>query len=181
MRNMFSLAILAAGIGAYAVSAAETKIELNGKNTEIKFVGSKPDGKHEGGFKTLTGAVTADGSDMAKTKIEVEIEMDSVYSDDAKLTGHLKSPDFFGVKANPKSKFVSTKVEPTTAGCSITGDLTLNGKTKSITFPAKTTTTAAGMTLKSEFKINRNDFGITYGAGKISDDVELKLAIDAKK
>ena len=75
------------------------------------------------------------------------IETDSLYSDNAKLTAHLKSPDFFDVKTNPKAKFVSTKVEKDGHKYKVTGELTLNGKTKEISFPAKITARAAELKL----------------------------------
>lgn len=161
-------------------SAFAGDIKLTGENTKITFVGTKPGGKHEGGFKTLTGTASISGETISK--VEVEIETDSLFSDDAKLTQHLKAPDFFNVKANPKAMFVSTKVEKTDKGTTITGDLTLNGKTKSISFPATIAARDKASTLKidSEFKINKNDFGMTYGGGKIDDMVAIKVSVDAK-
>ena len=41
------------------VSLADTTFSLTGKNTKIEFVGTKTDGKHDGGFKTVTGSATA--------------------------------------------------------------------------------------------------------------------------
>jgi polyisoprenoid-binding protein YceI len=75
---------------------------LTGKNTTIKFVGAKPNGKHEGGFKTVTGTATIAGTDATTLKISLDIDVDSLYSDDAKLTTHLKAPDFFGANPIPK-------------------------------------------------------------------------------
>ena len=166
---------------ATVTQAAEEKFALTGDNTKIAFTGSKPDGKHSGGFEKLTGSATIDGTDATTLKIAVEIDMNSTFSDDAKLTGHLKSPDFFDVKNNPKSKFVSTKVEKAEGGYSVTGKLTLNGKTKDVTFTAKIEVAGGTFSLKSDFKINRNDWGISYGKGKVDDDVKLTLALTAKK
>ena len=160
---------------------AETKFALSGENTKIEFTGSKPDGKHEGGFKTLSGAASA-AAEPTGLKFEVEINTESLYTDTDKLTAHLKSPDFFSVKDNPTIKFVSSKVEKTDGGgYAVTGDLTLNGKTKTITFPARIELSADKLALKSEFTINRTDFGMTYGKGKIHDDVKIRVAVDAKK
>jgi len=78
-------------------------------NTKIEFLGTKPGGKHTGGFRKITGTASAKGADPTTLKIAIDIDMNSIYSDDAKLTGHLMSPDFFGVKSNPTSKFVSEK------------------------------------------------------------------------
>jgi polyisoprenoid-binding protein YceI len=160
---------------------ADIDVPLTGENTTVKFVGSKPEGKHEGGFKKLTGSAKFDPTDVTTLKLSVEIDMNSTYSDDEKLTNHLKSPDFFGVKNNPKSMFKSTKVEKTTDGYKVTGDFTLNGKTKSITFPAKIEPFADGIVINSSFTIDRTAFGITYGKGKINNDVSLSIALRAKK
>lgn len=160
------------------VHAGEHKYALNGENTKIAWTGTKPGDKHDGGFNKITGsAVLADGAGL---KISVEIDTASLYSDNEKLTSHLKSVDFFAVKEHPKAKFVSTKIAKSDKGFMVTGDLTLLGKTKSISFPA---TIAAGesLVLNASFSINRNDFGMSYGKGKIGDDVALKISVNAKK
>jgi polyisoprenoid-binding protein YceI len=175
MRMLFAAA--AAVVLAVPAVAADA-VKLTGENTKITWVGTKPGGKHEGGFKTLTGTATLLGGDLAK--VEVEIDTDSLYSDDQRLTGHLKSPDFFGVKTNPKAKFVSTKVEKADKGATITGDLTLNGKTKTISFPATVSNTGGTLKIDSAFTIDKRDFGMTYGGGKIDDQVAIKVAVEAK-
>jgi len=152
---------------------------LDGKNTKIEFTGTKPGGKHEGGFKTVTG--TASGADATALKLDVDIDTTSMYTDTPKLTNHLKSADFFEVKTYPKAKFVSTKVEKADKGYTVTGELTLHGKTKSISFPASIKVDADAVSITSTFKINRQDFGISYGAGKVDDDVTLKVSVNAKK
>jgi polyisoprenoid-binding protein YceI len=161
--------------------AFATDFPLTGGNTKVEFVGTKPGGKHTGGFAKLDGKAVVDGTDPASLKIEVTIETDSLYSDDAKLTAHLKAPDFFSVKDFPKATFKSTKVEKTAAGYAVTGDLTLLGKTKAVTMPAAVTATADALTLKSEFRINKTEWGMTYGKGKIDDEVTLKVSVTAKK
>lgn len=179
MRKVFGLLVTAALV--VPVLAQEAKYTLTGDNTKITFVGSKKGGKHDGGFKMLTGTATANGTDPATAKFEVEIDMNSTWTDTEKLTKHLMSPDFFGVKTNPKSKFVSTKVEKGTNGYTVTGDLTLNGKTKAVSFPAQIAVKDGTLTLTAEFPINRHDWGISYGKGMINDDVAMKVKVDAKK
>jgi polyisoprenoid-binding protein YceI len=172
------LAILLVACLCSPLLAADGKFALDGTNTTVKFVGSKAEGKHDGGFKTVTGTATAAGGNILALKIAVDIDMNSLWADDPKLTGHLKSPDFFDVKRNPTARFVSTKVGLNRDNtCTITGDLTLNGKKKSITFPAKITLTNDKFTLAASFKINRHDFGISYGKGKIYDDVAITVAV----
>jgi polyisoprenoid-binding protein YceI len=171
------IAAAAVALTAIPAAAAETKYALTGDNTKIEFVGTKKNGKHEGGFQKLSGGVTV-GETGAK--IEVEIDCDSIYTDDKKLTQHLKSGDFFAVKDHPKSTFKSTKVEKKDNGAVVTGTLAIRGKEKEISFPVEM---QAGDTLvlKGEFKINRTDWGMTYGAGMIDDDVTIKVKVEAKK
>jgi len=173
------LLIAAAAAVALAVPAVAADIALTGDNTKITWVGTKgAAGKHEGGFKTLTGTATVDGE--ALTAVKVEIETDSLYADDPKLTAHLKSPDFFGVKANPKAKFESTKVEKSDKGYTIHGNLMINGKTKEIAIPAEVSNAGGALKITGAVTIDKRDFGMTYGGGKIDDPVAIKVAVEAK-
>ena len=162
-------------------SMAAAEYALTGSNTTVTFIGTKPNGKHDGGFKTVKGVANVPDDDLTKLKIEVEIDTTSLYSDNPKLTNHLKSPDFFGVKTNPTSKFVSSRVEKEGSEYRITGDLTLLGKTKSITFPAQIAIKDGALNLTSKFTIDRTQWGMTYGQGKVDNDVTLGVKIAAKK
>src|SRR5947209_6273906 len=84
-------------------------IKLTGANTKVTFVGTKPGGKHNGGFKTVTGSAGVDGGKLAS--VEAEFDAASLYTDTPMLTNHLKSPDFFDVKQHPKATFKSTGIE----------------------------------------------------------------------
>jgi polyisoprenoid-binding protein YceI len=179
MRKVVGLIVASALVA--PVLAEEVKYGLTGDNTKIEFTGAKTGKKHEGGFKTLTGTATVNGNDPTSVKVEVEIDMTSTYTDTEKLTNHLKSPDFFSVKTYPKSKFVSTKVEKAKDGYTVTGDLTLNGKTKTISFPAKITAKDGELTVNADFPINRHDWGVSYGKGMIFDEVALRVKVNAKK
>jgi polyisoprenoid-binding protein YceI len=176
MRWMFSpvwLAVLTS-----AVFAADQKYTLTGTNTRIEWTGTKPDGKHDGGFKKLSG--TAVVGPKGELKLELEIDCTSLYSDNILLTVNLKSPDFFAVKDHPKARFVSRKVEKADKGFVIIGDLTLLGKTREVRIPAEI---AVGevLTLQGSFTINRHDFGMSYAKGKINDEVQVRVKVEAKK
>jgi polyisoprenoid-binding protein YceI len=160
-----------------AALAAEIKYPLTGSNTKVEWTGTKSDGKHNGGFKKLKGSAIVDDDDGLS--FDVEIDCGSLYSDNEKLTGHLKSPDFFSVKEHPTAKFKSTKVEKGEKGSTVTGDLTLLGKTKEISFPAEIDNKGK-LSLKADFKIDRTDFGMTYGKGKVDEQVSLRIRVDAK-
>ena len=180
MRTMISTLLLGAILLPGAALAGGT-FTLSGKNTKIEFTGSKTGGKHEGGFQTVTGTASATGTDPTTLKLTVEIDTTSLYTDTPKLTQHLKSPDFFSVKTYPKAKFVVTKVEKAAENFTVTGEFTLLDKTKTISFPARIAVGEDGLTLTSQFEINRQDYGMSFGTGKVNDEVKLKVAVKATK
>ena len=158
-------------------------------NTTIGFVGSKVTGSHTGGFKLFKGTFEVVPTKLESSKITAEIDTNSIFTDTDRLTNHLKSPEFFDVAKFPTSTFVSTGIEAGAkdpkakdATHTVTGNLTLHGVTKSISFPAKIAVSGDKATLDSEFFINRKDFGIMY-PGKandlIRDEVVIKLAVHA--
>ncbi|MDF2692365.1 MAG: Rhodanese-like domain protein [Labilithrix sp.] len=156
-------------------------------SSKVEWTGSKVTGKHEGGFKTFSGTVSFVDNAPEKSSVTVDIDTDSLFSDSDKLVGHLKSDDFFAVAKFPKATFASTAVKAggeKGASHTVTGNLTLHGVTKSITFPATIKTNPSGVDVDAEFAINRKDFGLVY-AGKpddlIRDDVVIKLAIRSHK
>jgi len=163
-------------------------LAISGDNSKVEFTGSKVTGKHEGGFKALTGTIDLVNGKAAESSVWVEIDTTSVYSDDEKLTGHLKSKDFFEVEKFPKASFKSTKIEADTAkgadAYTVTGDFDLHGVTKSISFPATIKAGADSVEVDAEFSINRKDFGIVY-AGQadnlINDLVVIKLNLKAPR
>jgi polyisoprenoid-binding protein YceI len=163
------------------LALAQINVPLNGDNTKVTFVGTKPTRKHEGGFTMLKGSARLEPTDVTSLKLVIDIDMNSIFTDDDTLTSHLKSPDFFAVKDNPRSKFVSTKVEKNGDGFTVTGKFTLLGKTKSVTFPARIEPYSDGLVLLSTFNIRRSDWGIIYGKGRIDDQVSLTISLRARK
>ena len=93
MRTLSGALILA--LSTAVAVAADGKYTLTGDNTRVEFTGAKKEGKHDGGFKKLAGTATLTGTDPASAKIQVTIDTESLYSDNEKLTAHLKAPDFF--------------------------------------------------------------------------------------
>ena len=111
----------------------------------------------------------------------------------AKLTGHLKSPDFFNIEKYPTAKFELTSIKPGSGSFNsvVTGNLTILDKTKSITFNANVNVSGDKVSIKSEdFSVNRTDWGLTYntegtaGVPKdylIANDIGFKIDVTATK
>lgn len=148
----------------------------------VGFVGSKVTASHNGGFKKIGGKLqAADGKVVGSP--EIKIAMDSIWTDTDRLTGHLRTPDFFDVAKYPVSTFTVTSLEP--AGpdqYKVTGNLNLHGVSKSISFPATIQVAPDEITVKAEFAINRRDFNINYPGmpnDLIRDNVVIKLDVKA--
>lgn len=152
--------------------------------SKIEFTGSKVTGKHDGGFKTFTGHFTVKDGQPVGNDHKVVIEMDSTWSDADKLTEHLKAPDFFDVEKYPQSTFDVTELKAGENGAyTVSGNFTLHGVTKNISFPATVSRDGETVTIRAEFDINRKDFGIVY-TGKaddlIRDEVVIRLDLRAE-
>jgi polyisoprenoid-binding protein YceI len=149
--------------------------------SKIEFVGSKVTGSHSGGFTNFSGTLRVKDGKVVGLP-EIKINMKSTWSDSDRLTGHLKSPDFFDVEKFPISTFVATSIDGDGAGQKVAGNFTLHGVTKGISFPAAIQAGSDSVTVKAEFAINRKDFGIVY-PGKpddlIRDNVVIKLDLKA--
>jgi polyisoprenoid-binding protein YceI len=152
------------------------------EKSKIEFVGAKVTRDHHGEFKNFDGSIEYAQSKPAK--IAFDIDLTSIVTDTEKLTGHLKTPDFFDVAKYPKATFTATSITEAPAGSpngqthSVTGILDLHGVQKEVTFPVTAQTTAEGVRTTSEFTINRHDWGISYrGAADdlIKDNVLIKL------
>ncbi|HMP59334.1 MAG TPA: YceI family protein [Gemmatales bacterium] len=181
MTRMLCTLALVTLMSAPAAEATEAKFSLTGNNTKVTFVGTKPNGKHDGGFRNLTGMATVDGSDVTSLKLSVEIDVNSIYSDNNQLTQHLKSGDFFDVRKHPKARFASTRTERSGEGWNITGALTMLAKPRAVPSPATIEASSFGLKLKTEFTINRTQWGMTYGKGRVDEDVKLAVEVTVAK
>ncbi len=155
--------------------------------SKIAWVGSKVTGKHDGSFGEFKGTIRVVDGAPERSSVHVEIAAASITSDTERLTGHLKSPEFFDVGKFASVTFDSTAVKKggdKGATHTVTGNLALHGVTKAVTFPATIKLEGDAATVDAEFTLSRKDFALTY-PGKpddlIRDEVVVKLSIKAKK
>lgn len=174
----------AAPEGGTPAAPVGTAIAIDAARSKIHAVGAKITKKHDIDFDRWTGELRVDGG--AVVGLSITVEMASLRADAEKLTGHLQSEDFFHVASFPTATFTSTAVTAA-AGAdgsthTVTGDLTLRGTTKSVSFPATIAAADGTISAKTEFTINRQDWGISY-PGKpddlIQDNVVLTVELVA--
>ena len=142
-----------------------------------------------GRFNDMSGDLVVDTPE--KSKIRVDVKVDSVDTKNEGLDKHLKSPDFFNAVQFPTLSFVSSAVTLNGAGeGTVAGNLTLHGVTKPVTMEVTFNGGYAGMAgmdpnarigFSASGKLKRSDFGIAYGipaAGTtmgVSDDVNFRI------
>ena len=145
-----------------------------------------------GEFTKLSGSALIDPADPAKSSVEITIEAASVNTREPQRDEHLRSADFFDVAKYPALTFRSKRVEALGAeNFKLTGDLTIHGVTKEVTFSVEGPTAAikdpwgnirAGVTASA--KINRKDFGLVWNAlteaGGVVVGEEVKITIEAE-
>ena len=139
-----------------------------------------------GRFNDISGTFSID-PDPAKSSFALNIKTESVDTGNAKRDEHLRSPDFFNAKQFPAITFKSTAVKPTDAGFQVTGDFTLHGVTKPITFlllggrkaefPPGTQRT--GYT--TELSIKRSDYGFDKFKDAVGDEVQISISFEGVK
>jgi polyisoprenoid-binding protein YceI len=165
--------------GEYKIDPAHSVIGFAIRHLEINWV--------EGRFKDFTGTIRYDETDVTKSAVEFSAKVESIDTGIEPRNAHLKTGDFFDVEKYPTMTFKSTRVERKGKdGYVLYGDLTLKGVTKQVALPF----TIAGAVkdpwgnirfgIEAHTKINRRDYGITYGNALQSGgfDVGNEVAID---
>lgn len=146
-----------------------------------------------GHFNVLSGQLQIDEAHPENSWVEAEVDVASIDTRDKKRDGHLRSPDFFDAQKYPKITFKSNKVEHIGGqDYKITGDLTVHGVTRPVTFEAE----YAGQIAKDPFglqraglaakaTINRKDFGLAWnvaletGGVMVSEKVNIEIDLEA--
>ncbi|MCK5861568.1 MAG: YceI family protein [Candidatus Hydrogenedentes bacterium] len=137
----------------------------------------------EGGFANFTGALTVVNNSADESYVDITVDISSLFSVNSILTGVLKGDEFFDVKKYPEAKFVSTKVEPSADGYTITGNFTMHGITQGIQFPATIERRGDDVYVEAEFKINRKQWDVGYDSFKdalVLEEVVVSLKVLAE-
>lgn len=175
------------------------QFNIDPSGSMVEWTGYKPTGQHNGTLNIKSGALYL--SEGIPVGGEFIIDMQSIKVLDledpdmnGKLTGHLRSADFFDVDNHSEGKFVITRIVKNKTGSpayTLSGNLTIKNITKSISFGADIQSdgaTASGKT--PPFSVDRTDFEIKYKSNKfieglkddfINDEFSLAITIVGKK
>lgn len=175
------------------------KYVIDPSGSQVEWIGYKPTGQHNGTLNVKSGSLyLKEGIPVGG---EFLIDMQSIKVLDledpewnGKLTGHLKSPDFFDVDNHSESKFVISQIvknQAATPAYLLTGNLTIKNITKSVTFGVDIKLEGDNITGNApKFTIDRTNFDIQYKSKKffedlkddfINDEFTLSIALKGKK
>jgi polyisoprenoid-binding protein YceI len=143
-----------------------------------------------GSITGVNGAVTLNEKDITKSSVNATIDTNTLTTNNDARDKHLKSPDFFDVAKNPQIVFKSTSLTNSGGKLQLTGDLTLGGVTKSITFDldgpappqtAKDGKVRSGFSATGTLKRSDFNFGPKFGAPVLGDDVKFTIDVEIDK
>lgn len=187
LRRLAPLALVLAALPSFAatwvIDDAHTTVGFSVKHMMVT--------EQKGAFDKFKGTLELDDKDVTKSKVDVEIDVASINTKNAKRDDHLKSPEFFDAAKFPKITFKSTKIEKAGAGFKVTGDLSMHGVTKPVVLDVAALSdeykdpwggSHRGTTAKAT--VARKDFGLTWnkalekGGVVVGEDVTIEIQLE---
>jgi polyisoprenoid-binding protein YceI len=172
--------------GTYVLDPAHTRVGFVARHAMVTKV--------RGQFDEFEGTAVVDGTDFAKSSVQLTIQVASIDTRNEQRDGHLRSNDFLSMDEYPQITFVSTAVEQTDAtSFDVTGDLTIKGVANPVTIPFEFEGAATDpfgnerVGFEGSVVINRKDYGVTWnatletGGVLVSDKITLEFEISAIK
>jgi len=140
-----------------------------------------------GRFNDVSGTFSIDATNPGSCSFVLAIKPESIDTNNQKRDEHLRSPDFFNVKQFPVLSFKSTSVKAVPNGYEVTGDMTMHGATRPLTFTlegGKQAELPKGVHrtgFSTELKIKRSEFGMDKFVDAIGDEVHVAISFEGTK
>lgn len=176
------LALLAgvslAGGALGTVAHAAVDVSKSSLTATFKQMNVPVDGK----FKTVNAKLQFDPSNLAKSKAQIDVDVNSFDLGNAEYNHEVTGKDWFDAKSFPRATFVSNSIKPGANGrYDVTGTLTIRGKAKSVVVPMQYRKEGAAQVFDGVLPIRRLDFGVGQGdwgdTAIVANDVQLKFHI----
>lgn len=165
-------------------AAARAVYQVDNQQSKLSWLAKKVTGSHTGNIGISAGQLELDNNVLKGGSFTLDtrsITVTDITNPEAngKLTGHLKSDDFFSVEKHPTASFVITSVTPKGAGAyDVNGKLTIKGITNAISFPADVTVAGNQATAKATIKVDRTKFDIKYRSTNFFENLGDKAIYD---
>ena len=168
--------------------AAEVTYAVNVAESAISWTGAKAAGSsHTGSIDVADGSLVVAGDALVSGSFV--IDMTTISYENARLEGHLKDDDFFGVDTFPTASLVILSAEPMGDNqYAVVGDLTIKEITHPIEFVATATQEDGGLVAQADMVFDRALYDVQYGSGSffsdlgndlINDEVEISVTLVA--
>lgn len=190
--NLIFAFVAIIALSAFNNGAKPVTYTVDAAKSTITWIGKKVTGSHNGTIALKSGSLNVDGKNVTGGTFVLDMTTIKDADGSAKLEGHLKADDFFGTEKFPTSTFVITKVATTGGNATVTGNLTIKGITKPLSFPATVAVNPDGTVsaLAGKIVVDRTKYDIRYGSKSfidgigdkaIDDNFELSVKLVAKK
>ncbi len=157
----------------YAYDPVHSSVSFKARHLGISWI--------HGRFNQVEGKFVVDRQDPAKSSFQLTIKVDSVDTANAARDLHLRQPDYFDAKQFPTIEFKSTSVSAIEGGYQVTGDFTMHGTTKKITFDLLSGkevewNKSKRVGFSTELELKRSDFGFDKSQiGAIGDEAIIMI------
>lgn len=161
---------------------APTTLAVSVEKSRVDWVASKKSAFHTGNFPLKSGEVQVDGGKLMGGKFVLDMTNMKVVEGGDGLAKHLKSDAFFDIEKFAEASYVITTVNYTGANTAdIVGNLTIKGVSVPVKLVAQIRNSDdKGFFAEAFISLDKNLVGITYGAGNVSNDVQLAIHLFAK-
>jgi polyisoprenoid-binding protein YceI len=177
-------ALLGALLAATAAHAAPPSYAADPQSSKLEFTGVQAGADFKGVFHKFTAAVDFAPDALPASHIDVQIDMNSVDSQDKDRDKTIHGSDVFDVAHFPTAHYVTKSITKTASGYSAVGSLTMHGVTKDVPIDFQFAAAGGGATLNGTAKLKRLDFGVGQGDWKstewVADLVKVNFSLVLK-
>ncbi len=182
--TLWAAPVQAAPVQAAPVQAAPVAYTADPQTSKLEFVGVQAGAEFKGVFHKFTAAVDFAPDGLAASRLDVQIDMNSVDSMDKDRDTTIHGSDVFDVAHFPTAHYVTKSITKTASGYSAVGSLTLHGVTKDVPIDFQFAALGPGAKLDGTAKLKRLDFGVGQGDWKstewVADPVKVSFSLVLK-
>jgi polyisoprenoid-binding protein YceI len=178
--TVWTCSAVARGADTYTVDPVHSSITFMISHVGISNI--------HGRFNTFSGKITIDQADPARSSFALSIPIESIDTNNVKRDEHLRAPDYFNAKQFPTMSFQSTNVKAVDGGYEVTGDLTLHGVTRPVSFTLKGGDKVVEFPKKikrigfvTALSIRRSDFGVKADLKLLGDEIPILIGLEAAR
>ena len=177
------LPLLAALLGV-ALAATAAPLKTDTAKSTVSAVFKQMNVPVESTFKKFSAAIDYDAAKPELAKASVDIDTASLDVGDADMNKEVAKKEWFNAAQFPKASFVSSSIKPLAPGkLSVTGKLTIKGKSSDVSFPLAVKTEAGKQVFEGALPIKRLAYNIGEGDWKdtsiVADEVIIKFRVTA--